>query len=260
MACTSLTLPTSPRVAPTTEDIFKEHVGLRRSHSSKDLQNGARIRRSYSDNNLVYPINRIQATATQQKLRNSRSLGIFPFQFSSSILPNLFDTEASKDMNIVEKNMIIEESSVDSSKEEEIKRSNWVERLLELRSHWRNRQQKESVGFVEDGIGDCDCGGDEGGCAVDYGSEEGYTRETFSRLLVRVPWSDTKLFSQYAFLCNMAYVIPAIKVCFASFRRVFLDFLVNFLGFFLIRFLDRWIKILFVERSSSIPLICRPRI
>ncbi|XP_059457288.1 phospholipase A1 PLIP1, chloroplastic isoform X2 [Corylus avellana] len=219
MACTSFSLPTSPQFAPTTEDIFKEHVGLRRSHSVKDLHNGPRFRRSYSDNNLVYPINRIQATATQQKLRNSRSLGIFPFQFSSSILPNLFDPEASKEMNMVEKDMNIEESSVDGSKEEERKRSNWMERLLEIRSHWINRQQKESVGedigCEEGSIGDCDYGGDEGGCAACYGSEEeggvGYDRKTFSRLLVRVPWSDTKQFSQLAFLCNMAYVIPAIK-------------------------------------------------
>jgi hypothetical protein len=249
MACTSFTLPTSPRVAPMTEDIFKEHVGLHRSHSRKELHNGGRFRRSYSDNNLVYPINRIQATATQPKLRISRSVGIFPFQFSSSILPNLFDPEASKDMNIVEKDMNIEERLVvDGSKEEEIKRSNWVERLLEIRSHWRNRQQKErvgeDVGCEEDGIGDRDCGGDESGCAVCYGSDEGgrvvYDRETFSRLLVRVAWSDTKLFSQLAFLCNMAYVIPAIKVYFPSFTWVFLYFLVNFL--------------------DLIPLICRPRI
>jgi len=67
-----------------------------------------------------------------------------------------------------------------------------------------------------------------------------YDRETFSRLLVRVAWSDTKLFSQLAFLCNMAYVIPAIKVYFPSFTWVFLYFLVNFL--------------------DLIPLICRPRI
>jgi hypothetical protein len=158
-------------------------------------------------------------------------LGIFPFQFSTSILPNLLDPEASKDMTIVEKDMNIEESSVDGSKEEERKRSNWMERLLEIRSRWINRKQKESagedVGCEEGGIGDCDYGGDEGGCAVCYGSEEGgvgYDRETFSRLLVRVPWSDTKQFSQLAFLCNMAYVIPAIKVCFPSFRRVLLDF------------------------------------
>ncbi|KAM1640002.1 hypothetical protein FF1_010054 [Malus domestica] len=38
-----------------------------------------------------------------------------------------------------------------------------------------------------------------------------YDQESFSRFLVRVPWSDTKLFSKQAFLCNMACVIPEIK-------------------------------------------------
>ncbi|KAL3838687.1 hypothetical protein ACJIZ3_023278 [Penstemon smallii] len=58
-------------------------------------------------------------------------------------------------------------------------------------------------------------GGDEG-CDVDYEDDEeekeiNIDREIFSSLLKHVSWSDTKLFSQLAFLCNMAYVIPDIK-------------------------------------------------
>ena len=231
MACTTMSIPTSP-IANSTIDMFKEHKhnGLHRSHSSKELHNRASIRRSYSDNHLCYCVNRIhiQATATQPELKNNnRSMGIFPFQLPGSIFPNslrsfLFNEETSKDMDIVEKDMNIEEENSGNSNEgEEIKRSNWVERLLEIRSHWRNRQQKESVDkdevCDEDGIGDCDCGGDEGCCTVSYSAdeeeeEEIYNRESFSRLLARVPWSDTKLFSKFAFLCNMAYVIPEIKV------------------------------------------------
>ncbi|KAM1386804.1 hypothetical protein PS1_033225 [Malus domestica] len=41
--------------------------------------------------------------------------------------------------------------------------------------------------------------------------DRSYDPESFSRFLVRVPWSDTKLFSKLAFLCNMASVIPEIK-------------------------------------------------
>ncbi|KAF9617851.1 hypothetical protein IFM89_039033 [Coptis chinensis] len=54
---------------------------------------------------------------------------------------------------------------------------------------------------------------EEGGCEVEYEVEEEeiYDREKFSKLLVPVPWSGTKLFSQLAFLCNLAYVIPQIK-------------------------------------------------
>lgn len=101
--------------------------------------------------------------------------------------------------------------------DQEIKRANWVERLVEIRSKWRNRQQKE-VGDEDSGCqevedGDCECG--EGGCSVDYSTDEDdgeITPEFFKRFLVKVPWSDTKQFSQLAFLSNLAYVIPLIKV------------------------------------------------
>lgn len=223
MVCTTVTIPTSPATT-TTKDIFKEHNGLHRSLSSKDLHNRATsIRRSYYDNHLFYSVNRIQATATQPEQKNSRSMGIFPFQLSGSIIRNsvrsfLFDPETSKGMDVVEKDMNIEDNSVRGSEGEERKRSNWVERLLELRSHWRDRQQKESVDKDEacegDDIGDCDY------CTVDYSAEEEvevrHNRESFSRLLVRVPWSDTKLFSKLAFLSNMAYVIPEIEVCYSA--------------------------------------------
>ena len=111
-------------------------------------------------------------------------------------------------MNIVENGVDIDNKDVE-------KRANWVVRLLELRSRWRNKPQRENLNGDEDGAADSD--GEEGGCEVDYDeveARENYNRETFSRLLSPVAWSDTKFFSQLAFLCNMAYVIPEIKVCF----------------------------------------------
>lgn len=130
-------------------------------------------------------------------------------------------------MSVVEeKDMNMVENSEESAGEEERKRANWVERLVEIRSKWRNRQKKDVLdedtddNFCVNGEnGDCECGGEEGGCAVDYTSEEDdgeISPEFFSKFLVRVPWSDTKLFSQLAFLCNLAYVIPQIKVRFCS--------------------------------------------
>ncbi|PON51333.1 Fungal lipase-like domain containing protein [Parasponia andersonii] len=234
MACTSFSIPTSPRRGGT----FKDHVsGLCRSESSKDLRNRATLRRCYSDNHLVCCIhNRIHATSTQApKLKYSRSMGIFPFQFSGSILPNslrsfLFDPETSKDMSVVDKETNVREeenseeiSSNSSSEGQGIKRANWVERLMELRGQW----VKEGDGVCDDhdqedvDHHDCGCDGEEGtGCWVSYSSDEeeeeeiGEKRldqESFSRFLVRVSWSGTKLFSQLAFLCNIAYVIPDIR-------------------------------------------------
>ncbi|KAL6124063.1 hypothetical protein ACLB2K_076579 [Fragaria x ananassa] len=225
MAYTSLSIPSSP-ASTRTIDVFKEQSGLRRSQSSKDLYRRASMRRSYSDNHLCYCIKPIHAASVQPKLKNSRSMGLFPFQFSSSILPNsvrsfLFDADTSKHMSMAEREMEMEmiDNSGETSEgegDQEIKRANWVERLVEIRSKWRNRQQKE-VGDEDSGSqevedGDCECG--EGGCSVDYSTDEDdgeITPEFFKRFLVKVPWSDTKQFSQLAFLSNLAYVIPLIK-------------------------------------------------
>ncbi|KDP28502.1 hypothetical protein JCGZ_14273 [Jatropha curcas] len=224
MACTSVTLSSCPATM-TTKDVFKEHNGLRRSESGKDLHKQAILRRSSSENLLCCSVNHIHAETIQPKLKNSRSFGIFPLQISSSIIPNsirsfLFDPETSRDMDTVEKNVNTGDSSEESDEEEEVKRGNWLERLMEISSHWKNRQKKEDVDGDElcDVEENCDCSsdGDEDGCMVDYNleKEEGemkYDRESFSRFLAHVPWSDTKRFSKLAFLCNMAYVIPEIK-------------------------------------------------
>lgn len=224
MACASMTIPSSPATTMGAKGVFIEHNGLRRSDSSKDLRNQAILRRSVSENHLCHSVSRIHAASMQPKLKSSRSFGIFPFQISGSLIPKslrsfLFDPETSKDMDM---NVTTVESSVESSEKDEVKRANWVERLLEIRSYWKNRQQKGDIDGDEicdaEENGDCNFDGDEDLCTVDYDLEEGeeemkYNRETFSRFLVHVPWSDTKLFSKLAFLCNMAYVIPEIKVC-----------------------------------------------
>ncbi|XP_022735468.1 uncharacterized protein LOC111288739 [Durio zibethinus] len=224
MACTTMTVPAS-----TVKDGCKEEIkGLRRSQSDINRRKKVGLRRSRSDDHLCYSINRIRAASTKPILKNSPSVGIFPklpFQISSSIIPKsvssfLFDLETSKDSSMVDN---IDDNSMENNEEEkEIKRANWLNRLLEIRSRWKYRQVQEGVegdGIYDEnqsGDGDCDV---HGGCEVNYdseeeggrGGEEKYDRESFSKLLVQVPWSDTKLFSQLAFLCNLAYVIPQIE-------------------------------------------------
>ncbi|KAI5336035.1 hypothetical protein L3X38_026169 [Prunus dulcis] len=208
MACTSLSIPTSPaNSTKRTNPIFKDHV---------------RIRRSCSDHNhLCSCTNRIR-TASSTQPNNSRSIGIFPFKISSSILPNCLGSflfGPYKPMDMVEKKMnmnMVEKSGESTGNEgEEIKRANWGERLVELRSTWRNIwQQKQFEDEEEDNNN-----GEEGCCVEGCSLEEkngemgykSYDPESFSRFLVRVPWSETKLFSKLAFLCNMVYVIPEIK-------------------------------------------------
>ncbi|XP_050204165.1 phospholipase A1 PLIP1, chloroplastic [Mercurialis annua] len=232
MACTSMTIPSSP-VTKNAKDVFREHNGLRRSDSCKDLRSKGALRRSFSENNLYC----IRAASVQPKLKSSRSFGIFPFQIiprSLELVPNslrtfLFDPETTKGMDVMGKNGDPVETPEESNDEEEVNRANWVERLLEIRSHWRNRQKKEDTNgddlYDVEEIGDCDCDSETDGCVVDYNSEKEeemkYDGDTFSNFLAQVPWSDTKLFSKLAFLSNMAYVIPEIKIKAKELRRYY---------------------------------------
>ncbi|RDY00689.1 hypothetical protein CR513_16092, partial [Mucuna pruriens] len=223
MAYTAVGMPTSPAATSATMDIAKEHNGLRRSQSSNEINTRSFIRRSYSDNHLCCSINRIQATSVPPKLKSNRSMGISPFQFSGSILPNslrffLFDPETSKDMSVGEKEVNIEENMVESRKEKIVNRANWVERLMEIKKHWRNRLPKESMDpdviCSHNTYDECECDGDDNVCVVGEDEDEQevtYDRNSFSKFLAQVSWSDTQLYSQLAFLCNMAYVIPQIK-------------------------------------------------
>ncbi|XP_054783047.1 phospholipase A1 PLIP1, chloroplastic isoform X2 [Prosopis cineraria] len=225
MAYTTVSIPSySAAASATLMDMAKDQNGLRRSRSHKDLYRHSKMRRSYSDNHLCHAVTGVQASVVEPKLKSSRSMGIFPFQLSGSVLSNslrsfLFDPETSKDMNLMEKEKeisIVEESKSESGVEDDVKRANWVERLMEIKRHWRNRTAKENMDPDND---EYDGDDDDGVCMVDYedddeveeGQEEAYGRESFSKFLVRVPWSGTKLYSQLAFLSNMAYVIPQIK-------------------------------------------------
>ncbi|MBA0860557.1 hypothetical protein Goshw_018793 [Gossypium schwendimanii] len=224
MACTSMAVPTSHATVVAKKDGCKEEIdGLRRSHSGVNLYKRVGIQRSYSDNHLCYSTNKIVA-ASKSTLKTSRSFRILPslpFRISGSMIPNsvrsfLFDPGTSKDLSRVGKDVNVIDGNLrgNDDEEKEIKRANWLNRLLEIQSSFKHKQVEEGVEEAE--IYDENENGDDGGCEVNYDSEdEGgevkYDRDSFSKLLVQVPWSDTKVISQLAFLCNMAYVIPSIK-------------------------------------------------
>ncbi|XP_015065440.1 phospholipase A1 PLIP1, chloroplastic [Solanum pennellii] len=226
MACSCISIMNSP-MNITSKDAWTEQDNFRRSFPSKETREKAQMRRSYSDNHLSCRANRIQSLETQPKLKSSRSTGgPFKIQLSSSFLPDslrsfLFDIETSKDINI---DGVIFESDHDHDDdnegietEEKTRRSNWIQRLVELKRNWIEKQKEEDAEIREDNLENSgeDC--EEEGCEVDYegdneeADEMNIDRESFSRLLRRVSWSDSKLFSKLAFLCNMAYVIPEIK-------------------------------------------------
>lgn len=228
MACSCISIMNTP-MNRTSKDSWMEQDNFRRSFPSKGTREKAQMRRSYSDNHLSCRANRIQSLETHPKLKSSRSTGgPFKIQLSSSFLPDslrsfLFDIETSKDINIDD---VIFESGHDHDHdddnegietEEETRRSNWIRRLMELKRNWIEKQKDDDAEIREDNLENSgeDC--EEEGCEVDYendneeADEMNIDRESFSRLLRRVSWSDSKLFSKLAFLCNMAYVIPEIK-------------------------------------------------
>lgn len=228
MACSCISIMNTP-MNRTSKDAWMEQDNFRRSFPSKGTREKAQMRRSYSDNHLSCRANRIQSLETHPKLKSSRSTGgPFKIQLSSSFLPDslrsfLFDIETSKDINIDD---VIFESGHDHDHdddnegietEEETRRSNWIRRLMELKRNWIEKQKDDDAEIREDNLENSgeDC--EEEGCEVDYeddneeADEMNIDRESFSRLLRRVSWSDSKLFSKLAFLCNMAYVIPEIK-------------------------------------------------
>ena len=200
----------SPPPAAAANDVFKEHFGLRRSLSGQDLVvKAGGIRRSSSDNHLCCN-NRIRAVSVRpgQGMKSSRSVGVFSFQISSSIIPSpiktlLFETEDDKDSD--------DEPEVEPNLDG-VKKANWVQRLLEIRRQWKKETKTENVnGDVVSEHENVTCGcEDREGCVADYENGD-WERESFSKLLVRVSWSDAKQLSQLAYLCNVAYTIPEIK-------------------------------------------------
>ncbi|KAL3615706.1 hypothetical protein CASFOL_041367 [Castilleja foliolosa] len=190
--------------------------GLRRSFSAKDLKRRAGIQRSYSDNHLSYQIGSIKASTVQPKLKNSRSVGFFTIP--DTIKSFLFEPEMKTEELSVESDDDVDEMEVG-------KRANWIEKLVEIRDNWRDKQEKVN-GYDDDG--GCEVEHDEEGDNDDENGkrEIDFDSEIFSSFLGHVSWSDTKMFSQLAFLCNMAYAIPDMKT--GDLRRYYgLDFVTS---------------------------------
>ncbi|KZV21893.1 hypothetical protein F511_05583 [Dorcoceras hygrometricum] len=208
----------SPVTSPTIRDVKNASERLCRSFSSNELLGKPGLRRSYSENHLSCSVTRIMASTMEPKLRNSRS-GFFNIQLSSAMIPDslrsfLFDVDTNKDMDVTSG----DNSASPEEEEGEIEvdggknRANWIERLMELRNKWKETHEKDEE-YVDEDIVGCD---EEGGCEVEYEDDvqgEAITtdKDVFSSLLRDVSRSDTKLYAQLSFLCNMAYVIEDIK-------------------------------------------------
>ncbi|CAI9764874.1 unnamed protein product [Fraxinus pennsylvanica] len=171
----AFSLPSITSSTPfTTENSLKYEGRLRKSWSSKGLPRRAGIRRTYSDDDLFRRVSRIQASKVEPKLKSSSSsAGFFNIQLTSTMIPDtlksfLSDLELSKEINI-------EDILVESEQEDEIdvekvkKRANWIERLMEIRDNWKEKQRREDVNVVGENNEGCD---EDGGCEVDYDDDD----------------------------------------------------------------------------------------
>ncbi|KAL2925202.1 Phospholipase A1 PLIP1 chloroplastic [Bienertia sinuspersici] len=202
MACSSMHVPT-PHIATARRGILGgETRNLRRSSSGEELYKQATMKRSSSDNHLLSSSTQLRAASSSpgsSKLRPNRSFGIFSYTVSTTstspapIKSLLFETEtgSKNDMQMVEDSLDDDDDEMEEEevkRENRVKRANWVQRLLELRTRWKSRKEKE-INCRDAEEGDCD--GDEDGCQVDYGETEDelvINSESFSKLLVHDLW------------------------------------------------------------------------
>jgi hypothetical protein len=169
------------------------HAGIRRSRSEPHLRCSRR------------------GGSAGAALTTSRSIGVFPFQFGAAPLrpPPLPDGGGDGSRLLTVADDPPEEPEMPPARRHE---AHWLDRLLELRSRFHDPANRD---VLEDDDAD------DGGCGVTYDDDDDYgeeaedaswDQESFGKLLARAPPGEARLFAQLAFLCNMAYVIPEIKV------------------------------------------------
>lgn len=175
-------------------------LGLRRSVSARDVRDRRRMRRCLSEPQIRCSVNPAKSKSS------GGTPGVFQFPFSAGTVQSFLFEETE-----------YEEVKVEGEDEEgkKKKKGNWVEQLLKLRELWQDQRQSkgedEAQEVEEDAV-----------CEVRYELEDEeestavVDRSSFSRYLVPISWARMELFSRLAFLCNMAYVVPEIKVCFLS--------------------------------------------
>lgn len=210
----------SSQLVTSRKAMSKEGSKIYLTFSGNDLRNQVKMQRFHSDIHLCLAFNRIHVSMREPKLKNSWSFKAFKFHLPGSFVPKCFlnflsEPQTSKETNVGDNHAESDEMDV-----EDKRGADWVERIMQIRTCCIAKQQADVVDNDSFACEGCDEDGEK--CEVDS-SEDGVKgkkeidRETFSKLIKEGSWSDTKLLSQSAFLCNMAYAISEMMVCFVYF-------------------------------------------
>ncbi|KAL8544917.1 hypothetical protein ACS0TY_005216 [Phlomoides rotata] len=163
----------------------------------------------------------IAAAAGNGELRLSEKAKSLPWGFTfrhplRSLWKNRFEPAISMDDAVV-----VEEEREDvKDREEEGRNKNWVFKIMHVRSLWKEEgkdsdlMDDSGVNLEEDGGDDGEENGECDSCAVDYdddGEKIEFDRESFSKLLRKVPLTESRLYAKMSHLGSLAYSIPQIK-------------------------------------------------
>lgn len=121
-----------------------------------------------------------------------------------------------------ESKAVDEIESIGEAAAEEMRNENWILKILHVNSLWREKQETSTESgnaegsndlgghdeIDDDGENSCDV------CRFDGGDDEGrieFDRDSFSKMLKRVPLAEAKFYSRMSYLGNLAYSVNKIK-------------------------------------------------
>ncbi|KAL0371516.1 UNVERIFIED_CONTAM: Phospholipase A1 PLIP2, chloroplastic [Sesamum angustifolium] len=116
--------------------------------------------------------------------------------------------------------VLVEEKEDVKESDEEGRNGNWVFKILHVRSLWKEGEKDgELTGEMEvKSDGDDENAGEEDEecdvCAINDADDDEkieFNRESFSKLLRKVPLAEARLYAQMSYLGSLAYSIPQIK-------------------------------------------------
>ncbi|KAJ6338569.1 hypothetical protein OIU76_008110 [Salix suchowensis] len=206
------------------DSICLKTAGIHGIASTISTVNGSQVEaRSITNASQLSAVARDKSTAPQKKASSTFSFSLrHPWQslWSGGGKSTRYNGMALDDAVLVQNGVEGESEMVGSSEGEN---GNWVLKILQVKSLWKDEKKGSFDGFneevrkegdvamVNDEEEECDVcrvgdDDDEGG-----GKEIKFDRDSFSRLLRRASLAEAKMYEKMSYLGNLAYCIPDIK-------------------------------------------------